>query len=919
MAVWGLVGACAGVVGARAESLATGSPVVRRVEVRSDGELDLAEVRALVAIVPGEPLTPGAVRATLTRLRLAGLASEVEVGVRPAPGGVDAVVVLRADLQVESVEVAGELPLPASRLESELEQKAGRPLREDRVLRDVYSLERALAEEGYLDARAKLDVAVDSARKRARVRYQIVPGTRWLVGEVRIESAEAVDVQSLLDALRSGPGEPYRPRTLRDEPDRLERVLARAGFRLASVEALPETRREAERRIDLVYRVERGPRFELVLTGGDRKELEKADLLPFLGSGSYDEALLLQSVASIRKHYQEKGFWKVEVDTAEEREEGLLRVRLSIVPGPKLVLEEIAFEGNEALPDEQLARRMATTPRRALTPGSGRLVDEQLSADLANLRSFYAVQGFGEARVGPARVEEPGGDRLRLVIPVEEGRRRRIGEVLFSGNQEIPARELAAAIRLRPGGPYHRVLVDEAIEQLRLAYEQRGYRSALISASVEPGTDESLVSVRFSLLEGRRSTVEAIVLRGNVRTPARVLRRFVPLEIGDPISSGSLLEVQRALYRLGIFARVDVTVAGSRFLSSGGTVVVEVEEGKSLYASYGFGYDSDAGARGLLNLRQSNLFGRAASVSLGVLVSEREEVYRITYRQPYLGPLPLEFRGTFYDEAENHPDFDVARRGLQLGVQREFGRLLASLVYDYRIVNLDSALVESEIPLESRDARVASIAPILFYDRRDDPIDPKRGWSLSTSFERAFPAFAADSDFRKLFGQATGYVDLGKWGVFASSLRLGAIENLRAETDPAFSDIDYVPAAERFFAGGRTSHRAFERDRLGVPGETLVVSDGGKVTPIGGGGLALLNLEYRFPIFGGLGGALFVDGGNVWRQFGEIDPAEVRWGVGTGLRYLSPIGPLRLEVGWALDRQPYEPSHVWFVSLGNPF
>jgi len=913
--------ACAGVLAyeARAETSGETAPVVRRVEVRSDGEVDLSEVRALVAIVPSEPLRPRDVRATLTRLRLAGLASEVEVGTRPRPDGVDAVVVLRADVRVESVELAGEVPVPASRLEPNLEQRSGQPLREDRVLRGLYALERTLADEGYLDARVQLDVAVEPERKRARIRYVIAPGTRWMVGEVRIDSEDPLDLEPLLDALRSGPGEPYRPPTLRDETDRLERVLARAGYRLATVEALPETRREAERRVDLAYRVERGPQFELVLEGGDRKELEKKDLLPFLGSGSYDEAQLLQSVVSIRKYYQEKGFWKVAVDTAEEREEGLLRVRMTIVPGPKLVLEEVRFEGNDALPSEQLARRLATSPRRALAPGSGRVVDEQLSADLANLRSFYAVQGFGQAKVGPARVEELGGDRLRLVIPVEEGPRRRIGEVTFWGNQELAAKELASAIRLQVGGPYHRVLVDEAIEQLRLVYEQRGFRSALISASVEPGADEAFASVRFSVLEGRRSTVDALVLRGNVRTPSHVLRRFVPLEIGDPISSGGLLEVQRALYRLGIFSRVDVSVAGSGYLRSGGTVVVEVEEGKSLYLSYGVGYDSDAGARGLLNLSQSNLFGRAASVSLGVLISEREEVYRAVYRQPYLGPVPVEFRGTFYDEAENHPDFDVTRRGLQLGVQREFGRLIASLLYDYRVVQLESAIAEEDIPLESRDSRVASVAPILFYDRRDDPIDPQRGWSLSATFERAFPAFAADSDFRKLFGQGTGYIDLGKWGVVASSLRLGAIENLRAETDPEFSDIDYVPAPERYYAGGRTSHRAFDRDRLGVPGETLILSDDGKIYPLGGGGLALVNLEYRFPIFGGLGGTLFADGGNVWRRFADIDPAEVRWGIGTGLRYLSPIGPLRVEVGWALDREPWEPTYVWFVSLGNPF
>lgn len=390
--------------------------------MRSDGEIDSWELRSLVAIRPGEPLTTQAVRDTLSRLRLAGLASEVEVGTRPAPGGVDAVVVLRADIQVESVELTGELPIERSRLEVTLEQKTGRPLREDRVVRGVYALESTLADEGYLGARARLDVVVDPDRKRARVTYEVEPGPRWTVGDVHLDATEPVDVADLLDALRDGPGEPYRGRFLREEPDRLERRLARSGYRQATVEALPETRREAEHRVDLTYRIERGPRVEVEIVGADRKELEKKDLLPFLGTERYDEALLLQSAASIRKYYQEKGYWKVQVETSEERDGEVQRVRVAIEPGPKLVLEEIEFEGNELLPDEQLARRMATSPKRALTPGSGRVVDEQLAADLSNLRSYCAVQGFGEAKVGPARVEEIGGDRLRLVVPIEEGR-----------------------------------------------------------------------------------------------------------------------------------------------------------------------------------------------------------------------------------------------------------------------------------------------------------------------------------------------------------------------------------------------------------------------------------------------------------------------------------------------------------------
>ncbi len=128
-----------------------------------------------------------------------------------------------------------------------------------------------------------------------------------------------------------------------------------------------------------------------------------------------------------------------------------------------------------------------------------------------------------------------------------------------------------------------------------------------------------------------------------------------------------------------------------------------------------------------------------------------------------------------------------------------------------------------------------------------------------------------------------------------------------------------MPVSERFFAGGRTTHRAFARDELGIPGETLLVTGREDVTSLGGGALLLGNLEWRFPIAGPVGGTLFSDVGQVWREAGDVRPAQLRWGAGVGVRYLSPIGPIRLEIGWKLDREPFEAPMVWFFSLGNPF
>jgi outer membrane protein assembly factor BamA len=193
-----------------------------------------------------------------------------------------------------------------------------------------------------------------------------------------------------------------------------------------------------------------------------------------------------------------------------------------------------------------------------------------------------------------------------------------------------------------------------------------------------------------------------------------------------------------------------------------------------------------------------------------------------------------------------------------------------------------------------------------------------------------FPAFYTDAEFVKLLLQQTHNLSLGRRGVLSASLRLGGIEAFRRlETDPSDPLSGYpsrnVFISERLFAGGAATHRAFGLDELGILGETLFPKPGSTKPPLsdplklGGNGLALFNLEYRFPIFGLVGGTAFFDSGNVWADWRRIDPNELRHGVGLGVRFVLPIGPVGVGVGWKLDRKEGESPYEIYINVGNPF
>jgi outer membrane protein insertion porin family len=466
---------------------------------------------------------------------------------------------------------------------------------------------------------------------------------------------------------------------------------------------------------------------------------------------------------------------------------------------------------------------------------------------------------------------------------------------------------LRRALDLAPGAPWSEAAVEQGRRVLERRYARAGRLAARVEAASEPR--DGVVDVTYTIAEGPLTRVGRVLVRGLTRTRLAVVTRELPLAPGDPLDPEALVEAQRRLGALGIFEAVDVDPlrpAPTPFAD----VTVTVREGKPWHLAGGVGYSTFERARVFVEAGHDNILGTARSLALRLRASERGERGDVLYREPWLLGTPWVGEGNLFYEQRDEIGYDLERVGLALGIQRDLWverirGLRGAVRYEIARVersDVDPALLEEHVR-EGTEV-VASVTNEVTLDRRDHPLDPRRGSFHLASLEVGGAALGGEADFVKARLETAWFLDWLPPGVLAVGLRLGLAT--------ALGDTVEIPIEKRFFAGGATTVRGYRERRLGP------LDDRGN--PTGGDGFFVLNLEWRFPIWRWLGGAVFLDTGAVTARATDLAPDELRSGVGAGLRVASPVGPVRLDVAYPLDSVPgQEQTFRVYVTVGYPF
>ncbi|GBE05461.1 MAG TPA: outer membrane protein assembly factor BamA [Nitrospirae bacterium] len=874
--------------------------MIRKIEVEGLTRIRKEELIDMICFREGSVINRDLIREGIRRAFKKGIFLDIEAVTEPYEDGVKLKYIITEIPIVKRIEIHGNDKIPDRKIRKAFMFRKGGDFREDLIDKAKADLRYFYYKKGFPDAR--VDISFDRRTDKGEVtlNLQIEEGRPLIVKSINVLPEARAHMKmtegEILDI------------------DRVEKDITRLKKYYKKKEHLkpvigPYEFKDGE----LIIPVIPGPKLEVVFKG--RKKLSEKRLLkvvPFEDEEEVTDALLLDTVSMIKRLYQKEGYYHVQLSAGIEREDDLIRVTFLIFEGERVILRDIKFEG-VSLSTEAIK---AIIPLRENKPYDKNL----LGPGRESITGFYGALGYLHADVTDVREDFlKNGQELNLIFVIDQGPEIKIRQIDIKGNRAVSGSEIEDILQINEGDPYNEIDIGDARFRILAIYNRLGYINAEVE--VERKIEGNRAAVIFIIKEGGPFMFGKVIIRGNEKTKRKIIWRELTIKEGAPYNYEAIFNTRQNLYKLGIFSEISIKPIETSNLVEHAVdhkdvnkqdVLIDIKEGNPGAVEFGLGYADYERIRGFLDISYSNIGGYDRRIGLRTELSSINERYILNFTEPWLFNKPsLLFNASLTKEDIRSINIDtkevkykVDRLSFVAGVDKQFTpRLKGTLNYEYSIV--DTVDVKPGVILSREDTGtlgISSVSPSLFYDTRDNPFDPTSGVFSGIMLKFASSIFGSESEFIKSVLRGAWYKQIRKGLVFAFALRGGVAHGM--------GDTSELPLIERFFLGGRTTVRGFDHDMVGPKG-----TDG---NPTGGNVFILENAEFRISLGKGFGTVIFFDSGNVWKKIRDVD-FDVRYTAGTGLRYNTPVGPLRVDYGHKLDRKEGESAGEFHFTFGHAF
>ena len=938
----------------------------RRVQdIQFRGAPSVVDPQRLLSMIPqkaDQPLDKRKVRASIQALFATGRFRDIQVEVEPAPGNeLSLVFIAKQNQFIGPVRVTGAPRHGPNdyQLVNASKLQLGELLTDERLKQAVAGIGRLLEYNGFYRSTITPQLTPHPDTQQVDILFRVEASPRASVGEIQVTGDPGFTTDQISEIAKLRHGNPVTGQSVTRALARLRKRYQKQGRLEAQVAVVSHTYRPESNTVDYTLDIKRGPVVAIHVEGARLRQSVIKRSVPVYEEGAVDDDLLNEGRHNLRDYLQTQGYFDSQVAVVRKEQPGLDRTDIvfDADKGERHKLVAVSLEGNKYFPADLIRDRMQILPAGWLLE-HGLFSQSMLSRDVDSIRDLYRANGFLQVNAYAEVQDNYLGkrDQIRVIVHIDEGPQTLVKNLNILGPTTFTTAELQKLASNVPGQPYSESNVAADRDALVNFYFNRGFPDVTMTSAAQPAPGEpTRMDVTYTIHEGERVYVNQVLVTGLHYTRPSVVKRQIIPQPGDPLSQADMLRTQSRLYDLGIFNQVDVALQNPEGEETRKDVLLNLVEARRYTFDYGLGFEVQTGSapsttnpqgrtgaspRVSFDVNRLNFRGRNETIFLKSHFGRLQQRALLGYEVGNWLDHP-KLKLTFnilYDNTRDVFTFTSQRLEGSTQVQQSLSKA-TTLLYrlTYRDVKVSDLVISKPlVPLLSQPVRIGIPSFTYIRDTRDDPVDSHKGNYLVFDTGVASHVLGSQDNFTRFLLQHSEYYRFGRKGrfVFAHSTRLGVEQ-------PWGGPSAIVPLPERFFAGGGNSLRGFAINEAGP-------RDLGTGYQLGGEALFVNNLELRLPpvplpfLGRDLSPVIFHDMGNVFASTSELFPSLVRWSqpnlagcknlvnqhpdgkapipippicnsifnnspqaVGGGIRYRTPIGPVRFDVSYNLNPPTY--------------
>lgn len=660
--------------------------------------------------------------------------------------------------------------------------------------------------------------------------------------------------------------------------------------------------------VKLIYIVKEKPTIiKIDLQGNDEIEDSKLREKLTITTGAIADAVLIQDNANnLKMLYEEEGYWLSHIVPVIRRiGDDEVSLTYQIEEGQKIRIKKIIFEGNRAMSSGKIKKVMETKEwwLFSFITSSGYYQKARIDSDIEKIKDLYFNNGFIKVVVGEPTIQlTEDKEGMIISIPISEGEQFKISSIELSGNKVFDENRIREKITMSKGELFSKEKLRKDIFSISDLYSQNGYAAISVTPDLSPDQDNKLVSVSLKIDEGEQYKIGRIEISGNTKTRDKVIRREVKLDEGDIYNSALIKRSYERINNLNFFETVEL-IPKPRPEEKLVDIEIKVKERATGFFSIGGGYSSVENFIFMAELTQGNLFGKGQFIKLRGELGGRTTLYDISYKDPWFLDKPLTFSTSLYKTTREYIEYNKKATGFEIAFGKRFTEYVwGNIAYNFEDAEIYDVTDDAPTIIKEQEGTsvTSSITPSVVRDSRDNFLDPSRGSRNSLSV--ALAGLGGTNKFLKGEIDSAWFIPMKSTSIMLRG-RFGYATGIGGEE---------LPLYERFYVGGIYTVRGLDYGEAGPRDEETG-------DEIGGTEQLIFNVEYIFPLISDirLKGLIFFDAGNSYDEFNNF--GELRYTTGLGVRWISPIGPVRIEWGYNLDKKPGESSSRFEFAFGTFF